>query len=501
MANARIVASFIIKSEKEIEIAIDAQNVHEAVPVSSAIQHLPYAVSFLEGFMTLRDAAIPVINMKKRLGLSDTHYTDDAKVAVVSIFNLKVGLLVDDIKDVILADIGEIAPIPAVFQSGEGIFTDLIKIVDEDRTLELLNLDYLLGDHDTVQDIRNQASKVVGVRAPAQKVYSRFVVVSADSQDYGIPIDHVQEITFFTRIDDMFKSEIIEGAVPLRGQMIPVLSSTRLLQAKPCLKEADENTRVLVLNGGSFQYGLIVDHVREIISISEEEILPLPQNDNLCVNGIYQQATGQNIMLIKADELIREQAENLKSVACLKASEKGAYSRDNTKFRHLITADCYLVFSIGRNFAIQLKDVQEIIEPRGLMDLPAADSYDCRVLNLRGTVIPVVNLRAFYEYPAIDMSHDRKLIITRNQNRVMAIEVDRILTIYKQVQYNLTPSLHPQLAAKKDTLDRLIEFDGESGVKEHVLVVNIGAMMENHLAMTDGDHCSNIELQEMGGHA
>jgi purine-binding chemotaxis protein CheW len=63
------------------------------------------------------------------------------------------------------------------------------------------------------------------------------------------------------------------------------------------------------------------------------------------------------------------------------------------------------------------------------------------------------------------------------------LEVDRILTIFKQERYRPTPSLNLQLSPRKDTLDRLIEFVGDAGIKEHVLVINVQAMMDNHLDM------------------
>jgi purine-binding chemotaxis protein CheW len=63
----------------------------------------------------------------------------------------------------------------------------------------------------------------------------------------------------------------------------------------------------------------------------------------------------------------------------------------------------------------------------------------------------------------------------------VALEVDGIVTIYKQEQYQNTASLKPELAKKEDILDRLIVFDGGVGKKQHVLVVNIHNLIRNHL--------------------
>lgn len=477
-------ASFILDSDKDIEIAIHAEDVLEATPISDKIQPLPDAAPYLEGFMRLRDDVIPVINMKKRLGLSGTDYATDAKVAVVSISQIRLGLLFDDIQDVLMVGSDAIDPIHPVLCTGEGIISDLIKLAKGKRTLELLNLKRLLGNGDSIELMQEVDRSTKHAKAHVQQAYSRFVVFSSMGREYGVPVDQVQEITFLSQIDDVFKNDAIEGVVQLRENSIPVINAARLLDARHQKPESGEDTRVLVLDANVFRYGLIVDSVREILSISDDAIMPLPRNGHETVSGIYQREDGRNVMLLQVDKLIESQRRELRSVARLKsAGDEGMGSSEHLRSRHLITADSYLLFSIGRKFAVELNDVQEIIEPKDLMELPATTGFDCRVLNLRGAVVPVINLRAFYGLVENDVSEDKKLIIARKQGCVIAIEVDSILTIHKQVQYKQTPSLNPQLAAKKDTLDRLIEFVGESGVLEHVLVINIEAIMNNHLNM------------------
>jgi purine-binding chemotaxis protein CheW len=488
-------ATFIIGGEKNIELAIRAEDVLEATPMRDAIQPLPAGVDHLEGYMHFRDDAIPVFNMKKRLGLTETGYAAEAKVAVVAFYGFRLGLLFDDIKDVLVVDVGAIDSVPPALRSSDSIFSDLIKLDNGRRTVELLDLKRLLGDTDTIEQLADVDQRLNQSRETVQQTYSRFVVFSSAAQDYGVPVEKVQEITFLSKIDDAFKNDSIEGAVQIRGHAIPVISAARLLQTNRQVVPVNEETRVLILNADSFRYGLIVDSVREIISIADTAILPLPRSGNGTVSGIYQRTEGNNIMLIRVETLIDRQQRELRSVARLKSADGDtSLNEKSTQSRHLITADCYLVFSIGRNFAIELNDVQEIIEPKALMELPAATGFDRRVLNLRGRIVPVINLQTFYGYQENDATQDKKLIIARNQERTIALEVDRILTICKQVQYQKTPSLNPQLSQRKDTLDRLIEFVGDTGVKEHVLVINIQAMMDNHLGMNTALASENKEI-------
>jgi len=492
-------ATFLIDGEKTVEFAIRAEDVLEATPVGDAIQPLPSSVDRLEGYMHLRDDAIPVINMKKRLGFPETGFAAQAKVAVVAIHGFRLGLLFDDIKDVLVVDIDTIDAVHPALQSTDSIISDLIKLESGRRTVELLDLKRLLGGADAIEQLKDIDTQLKSGRETVPQTYSRFVVFSTAGQDYGVPVEKVQEITFLSKIDDAFKNDSIEGAVQLRGHAIPVINAARLFRADQEGLSTSENTRVLILNAQGLQYGLIVDDVREIISIPDTAIMPLPRTGNGTVSGIYEREAGGNIMLIRFERLIDSQQHELRSVARLKSDHADTGVHDKfTQARHLITANCYLVFSIGRNFAIELADVQEIIEPHALMDLPGTSGFDGRVLNLRGQIVPVINLAGFYGLQEADQAQDKKLIIARNQRRTIALAVDRILTIFKQEQYQQTPSLNPQLSGKKDTLDRLIEFIGDTGVKEHVLVINVQAMMDNHLDMntTLTVEDNNIEIKE-----
>lgn len=212
-----------------------------------------------------------------------------------------------------------------------------------------------------------------------------------------------------------------------------------------------------MLNAEDFQYGLIVDRIRAIICVADDEIMPVPRIGQGCVDGIFQGADQKNIMLIQVETLIADRYRELRSVAKLRSRDTDQDSHKARTRCLQITNDCYLILSIGRNFAIALSDVQEIIEPMDLMDLPAASGFNRQVLNLRGTVIPVIDLRQFYGYADDDAHGSKKVIVAQSRSRYIALEVDHILTIHKQVRYLQTPSLNPQLNGKKDTLDRFIE--------------------------------------------
>jgi len=495
----QLFASFILDREQGLEIAIDAKSVIEATPITGKIQPLPTSVPFLEGIMHLRDAVIPILNLKKRLELSETKYDQDAKIAVVMLANQPFGLLFDDIREVLRVKESQLLPIQPALQSLDYIISSLITLEQEQRTLEVLDLKRLFPDNSLLD---SQAGPTrLKTEASRLKTYSRHVIFSANGREYGIPVENSREITFLADIDHLFKSGCLEGALQLRGHTIPVMSAGALLNGGKATEDTNELSRILVMSTDSLIFGMIIDEILEILTVVNEDILSMPIREELSITGIYEPVPGRNIMLLDVENLIAAQKELLKSMARINTDAEEEEKEAVVRARHLITENCYLIFSIGKHFSIELKDVQEIIEPEMLMSIPTATGFDSEVLNLRGQIIPVINLRQFYGYPEPENREDKKnnfkLIICRDGKQVIGLQVDSIVTIYKQEQYYPTPSLNAQLQPKKDTLDRLIEFIGESKVTEHVLVVNTHNLINNHLRQNISSPRQALQYKEV----
>lgn len=494
-----------------LEIALRAESVTEATPINGAIQTLPAGIDFLEGIMHLRDEVIPIINLKKRLGLIENSYGAGAKVAVVTLFNSRYGLLFDDIKEVFRVESAEIRPVSSALQSEDRIISALISLEKGKRIVEVLELENLF--HGDFSEAENCDISIGASTCDTEPViYSRYVVFSCDGQDYGVPVQYSQEITFCSDINKMFKSGCVDGALQLRGNTIPVINSQYLLSGTGnSTDDTREAHRILVLSSEECTLGMIVEEVKEIVTVAENEILPMPAGGSNGVAGIYARKGGGNIMLLDMPNLVCDHMEEIKSLARINNKKEDAMDKQLSQFHahHLITENCYLVFAIEKNFAIEIKDVQEIIESEEVMGIPGVTGFNSQIINLRGQIVPVVNLRSFYNYPLkIGIMEKSKLIICKGRSHTVALEVDRIVTIYKQEQYHATPSLNAQLAKRKDTLDRLIDFIGHDGISEHVLVVNIDNLVCNHMegntdreieACTDGPGADTTITYEKEG--
>ncbi|MCP4339799.1 MAG: hypothetical protein GY799_13135 [Desulfobulbaceae bacterium] len=507
MAQEQLFASFLLDKTQGVEIALKAESVAEATPITGTIRQLPASLDFVEGVMHLREDVIPIINLKKRLGLVQQEYDEDAMVAVVKIFHRSYGLLFDDIQEVFAASAAEVQKVDTALQTDDKIISAFIQTKKGGRTVELLDLNSLFFGNslelekvgETLQAEKNDKKEVK---------YLRYVVFNFAEQSFGVPVECAQEITFFDAekhtyrgegegeevkpsfggsLEDIFKHGDIDGTLTLRGRTIPVLNARRILGGAVMSGDEylGEKARILVLANDGCSVGLIVEEVTTIETIPEDDILPMGACQNESVSGIYQKTEGNNIMLLNMKNLVCDRLDELKAMGRLASeAEKGDTESGSPAVgsQHILTENCYLVFSVGQYLAVQLKDVQEIIEKEGVMGLPGDSGFGSGIINLRGEVVPVLNLREFYGYKkGTSKLLEKKLIICRTDSRTVALEVDSIVTIYKQEQYQNATSFNSDLAKKEDTLDRLIVYDGGVDKKNHVLVVNIHNLIRNHL--------------------
>src|SRR5580698_3723660 len=74
----------------------------------------------------------------------------------------------------------------------------------------------------------------------------------------------------------------------------------------------------------------------------------------------------------------------------------------------------YLVFHLGEEeFGIQVQKVREIMGVMDITQVPQTPPHVKGVINLRGKVIPVVDLRLKFSMPAVEYSHRTCIIVVQ----------------------------------------------------------------------------------------
>ena len=96
----------------------------------------------------------------------------------------------------------------------------------------------------------------------------------------------------------------------------------------------------------------------------------------------------------------------------------------------------YLTFMLqGEEFGIDILCVQEIRVWSKLTELPNKPEYIKGVINLRGVIIPIIDLRLRFGKQALDYNEQTVVIILKNKDKqrplVVGIVVDAVSEVYK----------------------------------------------------------------------
>ncbi|MGN0389832.1 MAG: chemotaxis protein CheW [Wujia sp.] len=100
----------------------------------------------------------------------------------------------------------------------------------------------------------------------------QYIILKFDSEQYGIDIAYIENIVRLQPITRVPHSQdYFLGIINLRGEVVPVMSMRRKFDLPD--KENTNASRILILKiEGSGKIGILVDEVREVVSLSEEQI-------------------------------------------------------------------------------------------------------------------------------------------------------------------------------------------------------------------------------------
>ncbi|NOY09097.1 MAG: chemotaxis protein CheW [Spirochaetes bacterium] len=90
-----------------------------------------------------------------------------------------------------------------------------------------------------------------------------------------------------------------------------------------------------------------------------------------------------------------------------------------------------VTFYLGKEtYGIDIMDVKEIVKLQEIRSIPNAPSYVGGILNLRGTIIPVINLHKRFNFLETEKTNEEKLlsgiIIINVDDKLIGIIIDKV---------------------------------------------------------------------------
>jgi purine-binding chemotaxis protein CheW len=141
----------------------------------------------------------------------------------------------------------------------------------------------------------------------------QLVVFSLGSEEYALPIGTVSEIIRFTEPRTVASDATwIRGVIGLRGKIIPIFD----LAARMGLDEiGSEPGKIVIVETGTGQVGVVVDEVEEVLTVSSEQLEPVPTADSDSIEAIAK-IEDRLVILLNAEGLFaRTSGEDLAAAA------------------------------------------------------------------------------------------------------------------------------------------------------------------------------------------
>ncbi|MDI6703896.1 MAG: chemotaxis protein CheW [bacterium] len=143
-----------------------------------------------------------------------------------------------------------------------------------------------------------------------------------------------------------------------------------------------------------------------------------------------------------------------KSEEILKKVEEGKEGMEEKKVQ-------MVAFSLATEFYIlDVQYVREILNMTGITHVPRTPEFILGVIDLRGDIISVIDIRKILGLEVECLKGSRRIIIVEVDTEVLGITVDSVIDVMEIEIANIQPPLLTIEKGKKDYIDGEIEISG-----------------------------------------
>ena len=144
------------------------------------------------------------------------------------------------------------------------------------------------------------------------------------------------------------------------------------------------------------------------------------------------------------------------------------------------TKDKYLTFEIDKeNYGVEIIYIKEIISICSITLVPHVPSYLKGIINLRGDIIPVIDVRERFMIPTKEYDELTCIVVIENSDYILGLIVDNVkeVTFIDEERVVSTPSAKLRF---RNQFIKNIGKTGESGEENVILLLDLDkVLMEN----------------------
>jgi len=96
----------------------------------------------------------------------------------------------------------------------------------------------------------------------------------------------------------------------------------------------------------------------------------------------------------------------------------------------VISEEQLVIFQLNdQQYALPIQETQEIIRMSNITRVPNTRHYVEGIINLRGSIVPVINLNKRLNLPAGEYGEDTRIIVVENKGQKVGMIVDVVLEV------------------------------------------------------------------------
>lgn len=317
--------------------------------------------------------------------------------------------------------------------------------------------------------VRGASSQIAvkGVRPSSAVVKTedrslRVVVFTLAGHEHGIDVRRVREIIMGPRISTVLESpHFVEGVIELRGKIVPVIDLRRRLQLPEYDRTYDASV-VMIAQMGRNLVGLRVDSVSEILALPTRLIEP-PTD---IVGGVkagfidgLAYVESRFLVILNVDAMLSmEEKSVLEGENSLRRDQDERHEFDalrTSAFRRIIT------FQLDKEtYGAEIGEVAEIMEMVPIMPIPHVPPFILGLVNLRGTIVPIVDLRVRFGLERNPWTGDARIVIMRENNLVVGVAVDGMWESLRLPEESFQPAPHGVAKIDAEYFNEVCEVKG-----------------------------------------
>jgi len=119
-----------------------------------------------------------------------------------------------------------------------------------------------------------------------------------------------------------------------------------------------------------------------------------------------------------------------------------------------------VTFRLGtEEYGIDIMKIQEIILMGDITRVPEVPDFIEGVINLRGNVIPIIDLRKRFKLPATERMEATRIIVVNVEGKTMGVVVDSVSEVLRINPANIDPTPPTIAGMAKEYLKGLVKLE------------------------------------------